>query len=89
MSNLLLFRIVEMNWDAIDFESDILISQVWNVYRDGTIESYGEYSDSGFTEIRKTKMTNIRLYMLRLLLNFFEKSSDNFGACDGTGYEMI
>lgn len=40
MSEILLFRITEINWNEIDIQSDILISQVWSVYRDGTIKSY-------------------------------------------------
>lgn len=89
MSEILLFRIAEMNWDIIDIQSDILISQVWSVYRDGTIKSYAEYSVSGITEIEKTKMTSLEFYIFRWLLKIFEKSKDDFSACDGTGYEMI
>lgn len=89
MSEILLFRIIEMNWNEIDFESDILISQVWDVYGDGTVKSYAEYSASGITEARKAKMTNMELYILRRLLKIFGKSTDDFSACDGTGYEMI
>lgn len=89
MSEILLFRITEMNWNEIDFESDILISQVWDVYGDGTVKSYAEYSASGKTEAKRAKMTNMELYILRRLLKIFGKSTDDFSACDGTGYEMI
>ena len=89
MSEILLFRITEMNWNEIDIQSDILISQVWSVYRDGTVKSYAEYSASGITETKKTKMTYLEFYILRWLLKVFEKSRDDFRACDGTGYEMI
>ena len=89
MSEILLFRITEINWNEIDIQSDILISQVWSVYRDGTIKSYAEYSASGITEIKKTKMTYPAFSILRWLLKVFEKSRDDFRACDGTGYEMI
>ena len=89
MSEILLFRITEMNWDEIDVESDILVSQVWNVYEDGTIKSYAKYSASGVSEVKTAQITHTGLYMLRRLLKIFEKSTDDFSGCDGTGYEMI
>ena len=36
MSEILLFRITEMNWNEIDIQSDILISQVWSVIKNCT-----------------------------------------------------
>ena len=77
MSEILLFRITEINWNEIDIQSDILISQVWSVYRDGTVKSYAEYSASGITETKKTKMTYLEFYILRWLLKVFEKSRDD------------
>lgn len=65
-------------------------NQTWIIYRNGNVSSNAEYESSGKTEVKRAKLSYIKLFKLRKLCDLFEKTQIETGiCCDGTFYKIV
>ena len=84
-----LFEMEEMNWGQINVTSDVMVSQMWGIYKTGLVISYASYSASGDSDIQSSCLSKEEVQILCDMLSRFKDYASAGRGADGTGYNMV